>query len=52
MITVKVTFNNGNTIVTGINTTLEGAKEYYLGKAFNFGVEDDLMLIATKVELA
>ena len=51
MITVKVTFDNGNVITTGINGTLESAKQYYLGKQFNLGSgEDDLMAKAVKVE--
>ena len=50
----KVTFEDGNTIVTSMNATLEQAKTYYLGKYFNFGDTDecpkDKMLKAVKVE--
>lgn len=50
MITVKITYSNGNTNITGINTDLEGAKRYYLGNVFNLGVEDDLLVRVVKVE--
>jgi len=33
----KITFENGNTIVTGFNGNLETAAKYYLNQAFNFG---------------
>ena len=49
---VKVTFSDGDSLVTQINTDLEGAKKYYLGKQFNLGQGDqDKMVHATKVEL-
>jgi hypothetical protein len=52
MNTVKVTFEDGDTIITGINTTLEGAKEYYVGKWFNLGQGgNDKMVRAVGVEL-
>ena len=39
----KVTFENGNTLTTGINGTDEEIKAYYLNKYFNLGcVEDDM----------
>lgn len=50
-ISVKVTFGNGNSLVTGINTDLEGARRYYLGNWFNLGVEDDDMQQAVAVDL-
>jgi len=37
MKTFKIKFADGNEIVTSLNTDLKGAKEYYLGKAFQFG---------------
>ena len=51
MITVKVTFSDGDFLVTGINTDLAGAIRYYLGKVFNLsrGAEDRLVK-AVKVE--
>ena len=51
MITVKVIFVNGNSLTTGINTTLKGARDYYLGKYFNLGAEHDDMQKAIRVEL-
>ena len=37
MITVKVTTESGDSWVTGINTTIEGAQAYYMGERFNVG---------------
>jgi hypothetical protein len=52
MITVRVRFADGDEIITGINTTLEGAREYYLGKWFNVGIgPDDNMQRAIAVDL-
>jgi len=51
MITVKVTFDNGDSFTTGINATEQGARDYYLGKTFNLGIEDDLLTKAVSVEL-
>jgi len=50
MITVKVTFADGNTITTPINATLEGARKYYVGKWFNFGIDGDNMARAVSCE--
>lgn len=36
---------------TGINATFEDAAEYYVGQTFNFGIEADLMLKCTAIEL-
>ena len=48
----KITFENGNSITTGFNGTLEDAKEYWkIGKKFNVGRgEKDSMQAVTKVE--
>ena len=52
MIDIKVTFDNGDHLNTGINADLEGAKKYYLGRYFNLGNgENDLMVKAVKVVL-
>lgn len=54
-ISLEVTFEDGNSLRTEMNGTLEEAREYYVGKAFNFGDrtfgEGDRMVRATKVEL-
>jgi hypothetical protein len=51
-----VTFEDGNTLVTGFNGTLEEARAYYVGKFFNHGDTDshpkDKMVKAIKVEVA
>lgn len=57
---VRVTFEDGNTVDTGINLTLEEARDYYLGKdrkgrVFNLGsgadgAEEDNMVKAVSVE--
>jgi DNA-directed RNA polymerase subunit RPC12/RpoP len=48
----KVTFTDGNTLVTGLNGTLEDAKEYYKkGSTFNLGNgEKDKLVKVKKVE--
>ena len=48
--TVKVTFSDNNSLVTRINTDLQGAKEYYLHKWFNLGSVEDHMVQAIMVE--
>ncbi|MFA5071173.1 MAG: hypothetical protein WC511_02270 [Candidatus Pacearchaeota archaeon] len=53
-ITVKCTYEDGNTITTGFNGTLEEAKKYFEGQSFNFGDTDehpqDKMVKCVKVE--
>lgn len=51
MITVKVTFTDGNTVTTDINVAIEEAKEYYVGQWFNFGIENDYMVKAVLCEV-
>jgi hypothetical protein len=47
----KVTFLNGDSLVTSINGTQEEIEKYYLGNSFNLGCgEKDRMTIAIKVE--
>lgn len=54
MQTYKVTFADGNTLVTNMNATLDEARRYYVGQSFQFGDTDehpaDLMIKAVKVE--
>lgn len=55
MNTVKVYFEDGNTITTSINANLKEATKYYLGKSFQFGDSEecpqDKMVKAVKVEI-
>ncbi len=54
MKTYKVTFADGNTLVTSMNATLEEATAYYIGNAFQFGDTEehpaDLMVKAASVK--
>lgn len=50
MITVCVTFTNGKSLVTPINTDLAGAEACYLNRWFNLGSDADDMQKAVKVE--
>ncbi len=53
MKTYKITFEDGNTMTTGFNGTLEAAKSYYVGQKFQFGDTEenprDLMIKALTV---
>lgn len=48
----KVTFSNGDSLVTGFNGTLADARAYYVGNRFNIGdgAGGDLETIGEKVE--
>ena len=52
MKTFKITFNDGDTVVTKMakGVDLQKATDYYLNNWFNFGIEGDLMKQAVKVE--
>ena len=50
-ISVKVTFDNGDSLITGFNGTKEQATAYYVGKQFNLGSDKDDMAKGTKVEV-
>ena len=53
MIVVKVTFADGDSLVTRINATLEEARRYYVGQRFNLaprGSSEDRMVEAVSVE--
>lgn len=49
---IRVTFDNGNTLTTGINAdSRESVEKYYLNQEFNVGRgEEDLIVRAIKVE--
>lgn len=50
MVTIKATFDDGNSIVTRINCTIEDANAYYLGRMFNLGTVNDDMRRCVAVE--
>jgi hypothetical protein len=47
---IRVHYEDGNVVPTEINGTEEEINDYYVGKYFNFGVEDDKMVKAVRVE--
>jgi len=49
MNTFRVTFDNGDMLVTRLNGTIEDARHYYLGHTFNLGTEGDDMHLCTAV---
>ena len=51
MITVKVTYDDGDYTVTDFNGTLDEAVKYFLSSTFNLGTERDDMHRCVKVEL-
>jgi hypothetical protein len=51
MKTVKVTFANGDFLVTNINGSDEEIAAYYLNNWFNLGTVDDNMQKCVKVEI-
>jgi len=52
MKTVRVTFDNGDSVTTSINGTDEEIRRYYVGNKFNLGdgAGGDLMAVALSVE--
>lgn len=50
----KVTFADGNHLITSMNATLDEAKRYYIGTKFQFGDTDecphDKLVTAVSVE--
>lgn len=50
MKTVKVTFDNGDSIITNINGTESEIKEYYIGSVFNIGTYEDCLVKAVSVK--
>lgn len=50
MKTVKVTYSNGDSVITKINGTENDIRAYYIGKVFNIGVYTDLLVKAVSVE--
>lgn len=50
MLYFRIGFENGDSLKTGFNGTLEEAKAYYLGHVFNLGAVDDDMQRCNSVE--
>lgn len=50
MLYFRIGFENGDSLETGFNGTLEEAKAYYLGCVFNLGAVDDDMQRCNSVE--
>ena len=50
MNTYKITFSDGDSLVTSMNATPEEAMAYYLGKEFNLGAERDRLVRCVSVE--
>lgn len=50
----RITFADGNVLVTDMNANLDEARQYYVGQSFNFGDTDacpqDRMVMAVNVE--
>ena len=46
----KITFSDGDSLVTDMNATPEEARAYYLGKTFNLGAERDRLVRCVSVE--
>ena len=52
MITIKCTYDDGDTVTTGFNGTLVDARRYYVGQTFNVGLgPDDNIRTCVSVEL-
>jgi hypothetical protein len=50
VVSVRVTFENGDRLFTRLNGTLKDAREYYLGNVFQLGLSEDTKTRAIKVE--
>lgn len=51
MITVKVTFADGDSIISRMNATEQEARNYYVGKKFNIGSVTDNMQTCVNLEV-
>jgi hypothetical protein len=50
MIRIKCIYENGDSIITGINGTFQDAKNYFLNTIFNIGSVEDNLQKCIKVE--
>lgn len=37
----RITFADGNSLITSMNADLDGARQYYIGQSFQFGDTDE-----------
>lgn len=51
MLTIKINYENGDYTHTRINTSVEEAQAYYVGKIFNIGVASDNLQKCTSIEI-
>lgn len=51
MLTIKVHFANGDSLVTGFNGTTSQANAYYVGNVFQLGLSEDTRTRATRIEI-
>jgi hypothetical protein len=50
MRTIKVTYDNGDSIITNINGTESEIRNYYIGNIFNIGTCEDCLVKAVSVK--
>jgi hypothetical protein len=51
VISIKVFFEDGNTLVTRINVSLDEAKKYYIGHAFTLDEEKPMVKVVRVEQL-
>jgi len=51
MIKIKCYFENGDTIISKINGTIQDAEKYYVGNIFNIGCVADNLQKCIKIEV-
>ncbi len=51
MLTIKVNFSDGDSLVTRFNGSAEEASAYYVGQTFNTGSVSDHMVRCTDIEI-
>ena len=52
MRSIKVTFNDGNTVVTSVNGTDAEIRAYYIGQSFNLTLDENLSLADMPIGIA
>lgn len=51
MLTAKVNFEDGDSLITRINATEQEARKYYEGNVFNIGSVNDNLKRCTSIEI-